>query len=60
MISTKRHVIVQSVQKSGINYIDVIPRALEDYIKIHYKCTRYLARQAVQDLLEDAKEIKDL
>lgn len=61
MISTKRHVIVQSVERSGIKYKDAIPKALEEYIKIRYKCTWYLARQAVKDLLkEDATEDENL
>lgn len=61
MISTKRHVIMHHVKKSGIKYKDAIPQALEDYIKTRYKCTKYLARQVMTDLIqENAKENENL
>ena len=56
MISTKRRVIVQAVLESKLEYSQIIPTALEKHIQLKYKCSLYLARLCVQDLISKKHE----
>ena len=58
MISTKRRTIVAAMQRNKKDYSDFIPKALEDHIKIKFKCSLYLARLCAQDLISDVNEIQ--
>jgi hypothetical protein len=51
MISTKRRTIVNAMQKNKKDYSEIIPKALENHIRSKFKCSLYLARLCVQDLI---------
>jgi hypothetical protein len=51
MISTKRRTIVNALQKNKKDYSDFILKALENHIKVKFKCSLYLARLCAQDLI---------
>jgi hypothetical protein len=57
MISTKRRTIVAAMQKNKKDYSQAIPKALESYIKSKYKCSLYLSRLCVQDLISKNNEV---
>jgi hypothetical protein len=59
MISTKRRTIVNAMMQENKNYSDFIPKALESYIKSKYKCSLYLARLCVQDLISKNNEVQE-
>jgi hypothetical protein len=50
MISTKRRTIVDTMQRNKKDYSDFIPKALENHIRVKFKCSLYLARLCAQDL----------
>ena len=51
MISTKRRTIVDAMQATKKDYSDFIPKALENHIRVKFKCSLYLARLCAQDLI---------
>lgn len=56
MISTKRRTIVDAMQKNKKDYSDFIPKALENHIRVKFKCSLYLARLCAQDLISKNHE----
>lgn len=56
MISTKRRTIVTAMQATKKDYSDFIPKALENHIKVKFKCSLYLARLCAQDLISKKHE----
>jgi hypothetical protein len=59
MISTKRRVIVQAVLESKLEYSQIIPKALENHIRVKFKCSLYLARLCAQDLISKNNEVQE-
>lgn len=57
MISTKRRTIVDAMQRNKKDYSDFIPKALENHIKVKFKCSLYLARLCAQDLISEKNEV---
>lgn len=58
MISTKRRTIVDAMQRKKKDYSDFIPKALEDHIKVKFKCSLYLARLCAQDIISNVNEVQ--
>lgn len=56
MISTKRRTIVDAMQATKKNYSDFIPKALENHIRVKFKCSLYLARLCARDLISKNHE----
>ena len=59
-MSLKRKIILHIMQKSNINFKDVVPKALEGYIKHRFNCSPYLAKELVKILITYDTKIKNL
>lgn len=59
MISTKRRTIIDTMQSNQKDYSGFILKALENHIKLKFKCSLYLARLCAQDLISKNHESKN-
>ena len=47
--------IINEMRLQNKNITDMIPKAVEDYVRVKYKCSPYLAKQIAKQLTNDGK-----
>jgi hypothetical protein len=58
MASIRKALIVDIMRAKKKDYSETIPKALEMYVRKQYKCSPYLAKQVVQDLIQNQNETR--
>ena len=55
MANIQKEFIIKEMQLKNKNIKDMIPKAVQDYIKVKYKCSAYLAKTIAKELTNDGK-----
>jgi hypothetical protein len=50
MANIQKEYIIKEMRLKNKNIADMIPKAVEDYVKVKYKCSPYLAKQISKEL----------
>ena len=58
MSSIKRKAVIEAMKQNNKDYSEFVPKALENHIRVKFKCSLYLARLCAQDLISDANEVQ--
>jgi hypothetical protein len=53
MANIQKEYIIKEMKLKNKNIADMIPQAVEDYIRAKYKCSKYLARVISKELTND-------
>ncbi len=52
MANIQKEFIIKEMKLKNKNIKDMIPKAVEDYIKVKYKCSVYLAKTISKELTQ--------
>ena len=55
MANVMKEYIIKEMKLKNKDIAIMIPRAVEDYVRVKYKCTKYLAKQISKELTHDGK-----
>jgi hypothetical protein len=50
MANIQKEYIIKEMKFKNKNISDMIPKAVEDYVRVKYKCSPYLAKQISKEL----------
>jgi hypothetical protein len=50
MANIQKEYIIKEMRFKNKNIADIIPKAVEDYVRAKYKCSPYLAKQISKEL----------
>jgi hypothetical protein len=53
MANLQKEYIIREMKLKNKNILDMIPKAVESYIKYKYQCSNYLAKQISKELTND-------
>ena len=55
MAKVMKEYIIKEMRLKNKDIAIMVPKAVEDYVRVKYKCTPYLAKQISKELTNDGK-----